>query len=441
MSLPQYPKYKNSGVAWLGDIPEHWELAPLKRGFDVCLGKMLQPEASSAEDLLLPYLRAANVQWCGVDIADVKNMWFSEKDRNQLKLLNGDLLISEGGDVGRSAIWHSELEECYIQNSINRVRGRLENQNRFLYYWISTIKNKGYIDVICNKSTIAHFTAEKVAAVPVPFPPSSEQTTIAAFLDRETAKIDALIAEQEKLITLLAEKRQATISHAVTKGLNPNAPMKNSGVAWLGDVPEHWEITPIKGMALLKGGAGFPDNEQGLEGEELGFYKVAALGKTDTYILLSAENTVSRDTAHRLGAFVFPERTIVFAKVGAALLLGRIKELPEAACIDNNMMGMVINQAKIDVSFLRYAMSLVRFDLIANPGAVPSVNAGQIGNFQLTNPPLAEQTTIAAFLDRETAKIDALTAEAKRGIGLLKERRAALISAAVTGKINVCDFV
>ncbi|MDD3577148.1 MAG: restriction endonuclease subunit S, partial [Halothiobacillus sp.] len=170
MSFPRYPSYKDSGVEWLGVVPEHWEVTALKRGFNVTLGKMLQPESSSPDDELLPYLRAANIKWGGVDTTDIKQMWVSKRDRAQLCLVKGDLLVSEGGDVGRSCLWEAELDDCYFQNSVNRVRARDGNSNRYLCYWMSTIKDKGYIDVVCNKSTIAHFTAEKVAAVPVPLP-------------------------------------------------------------------------------------------------------------------------------------------------------------------------------------------------------------------------------------------------------------------------------
>lgn len=207
---------------------------------------------------------------------------------------------------------------------------------------------------------------------------------------------------------------------------------KDSGVKWLGEVPKHWEVRPIKAMAMLKGGAGFPDAEQGVEKEELYFYKVAALGQADAKGVLQAPpDSVSRDTAKRLGAFVFPAGSLTFAKVGAALLLARIRQLPAPSCLDNNMMGMLVNQVN-DTRFVLFAMSLVRFDLIANPGAVPSLNASQIGNFQLALPPLAEQAAIATFLDRETAKIDALVAEQEKLIALLQEKRQAVISHAVT---------
>ena len=142
-------------------------------------------------------------------------MWFSTSEKEALLLKKGDLLVSEGGDVGRSAIWNFE-GDFYFQNSINRIRTVEGNSVHFLYYWMLAIKNKGYIDVICNKSTIAHFTAEKVSAVPIPLPPIAEQTQIACFLDRETSRIDTLIAEQKRLIELLQERRSALISAAVT---------------------------------------------------------------------------------------------------------------------------------------------------------------------------------------------------------------------------------
>jgi type I restriction enzyme S subunit len=209
-------KMKNSGVEWLGEVPVHWEVISLKRGYSVTLGKMLQPEMSNNLDELLPYLRAANIQWNGVDTSDVKYMWLSQKEKVQLALEYGDLLVSEGGDVGRSCLWLAELDACYFQNSVNRVRSKNNNSTNFLRYWISTIKSKGYIDVICNKSTIAHFTTEKVSAVTVPLPPPNEQAKIEKYIDHETAKIDNLINEQKKLIELLQERRAALISAAVT---------------------------------------------------------------------------------------------------------------------------------------------------------------------------------------------------------------------------------
>ena len=241
-----YPAYKDSGIAWLGEIPTHWDIRQLKRDYSVRLGKMLTPEPFSPVDTLEPYLRAANIQWNGVDTSDIKEMWFSPWEKKQYDLRSGDLLVSEGGDVGRSAIWNGEAQVCYFQNAINRVRGRSGQPTRFLFYWLYTLKHCGYIDEICSKATISHLTAEKLNRIPVPTPGLDEQRTIATFLDRETARIDALIAKKERLIALLEEKRTALISRVVTKGLDPNVQMKCSGIEWLGEIPAHWEAKRLR---------------------------------------------------------------------------------------------------------------------------------------------------------------------------------------------------
>jgi len=248
VSRPQapYPLYRRSSIEWLGEVPADWVVTTLKHGYSVTLGKMLQPDFKSAADDFLPYLRAANIQWWGVDTTSIKSMWLSPRERVALKLEEGDLLVSEGGDVGRCCQWNKELPDCYFQNSINRVRSIGRNSNRFLYYWLLSLKEKGYVDVICNKSTIAHFTAEKLEQIPIPMPVPKDQAQIAKFLDYETAKIDGLIEKQQQLIALLKEKRQAVISHAVTKGLNPDAPMRDSGVEWLGEVPSHWGVVQLR---------------------------------------------------------------------------------------------------------------------------------------------------------------------------------------------------
>ena len=208
---------------------------------------------------------------------------------------------------------------------------------------------------------------------------------------------------------------------------------KDSGVEWLGEVPEHWSVLPVKLVGWLKGGAGFPHDKQGFDSHELDFHKVNALASADGEgVLRPSENTVSRETAKELGAYVFPKGTVVFAKVGAALLLGRLRTISAESCIDNNMMGFIAAQEKVSKQFVLYSMSTIRFDLIANPGAVPSLNEGQIGNYRLAIPCLSEQTQIARFLDHETGRIDALIAEQQRLIELLKEKRQAVISHAVT---------
>ena len=441
MSFPKYPKYKPSGVEWLGEVPEHWGVTALKRGYSVTLGKMLQTESSNPDDELLPYLRAANIQWDGVDTTDIKQMWFSEWDRAQLRLERGDLLVSEGGDVGRSCLWTAELDDCYFQNSVNRVRARDGRSNRYLCYWMSTIKGKGYVDVLCNKSTIAHFTAEKVAAVPVPFPPVAEQSKIASFLDRETSKIDALVVEQRRLIELLKEKRQAVISHAVTKGLNPNAPLKPSGIEWLGEVPAHWRVLPLHRIVQERRRITYGIVQPG-EPDQFGRFMVRnqdyTNGWSDADKIFRVSDAVevpyrrARLKAHDL------IMTIVGAGTGN---VGVVPEWLDGANTTQNIARIAIDSTKADATYiaavLQGPIGKRSIELFAKGAAQPSLNLEHVRIFPVTVPPLAEQCEIALFIESQSSRLDALTSEAERGIELLQERRTALISAAVTGKIDV----
>lgn len=442
MSFPRYPNYKDSGVEWLGVVPGHWEVKRLKRACDVFPSNVDKKSHEGETPVLL--CNYTDVYYNEVIIAGMDFMAATASSDQIAKftLCAGDTIITKDSetadDIAIAAYVPEDLPGVICGYHLSMVRPLSNTDGAFIKRIFDSIYAKSCFAVLANGLTRVGLGQYALDNVELAFPPLPEQTQIAAFLDRETAKIDELVAEQRRLMELLKEKRQAVISHAVTQGLNPHAPMKPSGIEWLGDVPGHWKAVPIKHLGRLKGGAGFPHDRQGVEGEELSFHKVNALAQADSDgFLAKSDNTIDRATAKELGAFVFPPDSIVFAKVGAALLLGRIRMLNQEACLDNNMMGLVIRENEFHVKFVRHSMNLVQFDLIANPGAVPSLNEGQIGDFRLPMPPLPEQTQIAAFLDSELAKFDTLTAEAQRAIDLLQERRTALISAAVTGQIDV----
>lgn len=268
-------------------------------------------------------------------------------------------------------------------------------------------------------------------------PPLPEQRAIADYLDRETAQIDAFIAKNEELITLLTERRRATIGAAVTRGIRRDAPTLPSGVAWLGDVPSHWSVAGLARYAGTVSGVGFPESEQGIEDEEIAFYKVNALGQADADgVIRKSWDTISRETARSLRAKILLPGTILLAKIGAAMLLGRIRRTDRPACIDNNMMAIVPNE-HLNARFASYALQTFDFEALANPGTVPSMDMYAFMHRETAVPPLFEQEEIADYLDCRLARIDAALAKCRRGVHLARERRAALISAAVTGKIDV----
>ena len=443
MSFRKYAEYKESRVEWLGEVPKHWEVSLLKRRYQVTLGKMLKSNQTSSNETEEFYLRAANIHWRGVDTTDVKRMWFTPEEKNKLKLCKGDLLVSEGGDVGRSALWNDEIEGCYIQNSINRIRAREDADTRFLFYWMSFIKHADYIDMISNKATIAHFTVEKVEATPCVYPSLEEQKQIAAFLDKETTKIDTLIDKQEQLITLLREKRQAIISHAVTRGLNPNAKMKDSGIEWLGEVPEHWEAKKLKFVASVQ-----PSNvdKKSKENEK----EVLLCNYTDVYYNeeITANLSLMKATASdvQIRKFTLKRGDTIITKDSEDP-----NDIAVPAYVPQDLEGVVCGyhlallrpgkgtcgEYLKRVMDTQYARSV--FATRANGITRYGLGTYAISNFILPLPPLEEQKQIAVFLDKETTKIDTLIKKCETAIGLLKERRTALISAAVTGKIDVRD--
>ena len=210
-------KMKDSGVEWIGQVPEHWKIAPVKYHYDARLGKMIQPAAVSDRDIEVPYHRAQTVQWERIVESDIKEMWASPRDIEQFSVSEGDLLICEGGDVCRAAIVKQPPEKNMIfQNSIHRIRSKGEYGVGWVMRLMQHLRSSEWIDVLCNKNTIVHFTSDKLGSLECPLPPPDEQATIVATLDRETVRIDALISKAEQSITLLKERRAAFITAAVT---------------------------------------------------------------------------------------------------------------------------------------------------------------------------------------------------------------------------------
>ena len=208
---------KPSGVEWLRDVPEHWDVCQVKRKYAIRLGKMLQNYPKRETDIAVPYLKVPNVQWAGVSAADAQTMWASPRDVERYSIRKGDLLVCEGGEGGRCAILEEEPPpNCIIQNALHRVRPLRDDSNAYLKYTMNAIDTMGWFDAINNKATIAHFTVEKFSTLFIPNPPIAEQRAIAEYLDAKTAAIDAAIAHYERMAELVAEYWTVLVADAVT---------------------------------------------------------------------------------------------------------------------------------------------------------------------------------------------------------------------------------
>ena len=417
-TFPTYPAYKDSGVEWLGEVPEHWNISPLK--FSASCNDTVLPD-STDDDYEIEYVEISDVNEISGITGSTSYKFSDAPSRARRMLQDGDVLISTVRTYLRAIAPVVTPPENLIASTgfavVRPRKGILDGA--FLGYllraewWIS--------EVIARSVGVSYpaINASDLIGLNVPVPAWQEQTQIARFLDHETAKIDTLIHEQKRLIELLKEKRQAVISHAVTKGLDPTVPMKDSGVEWLGEVPAHWDVLPV--WMLFQMGRGRVISHDEIA-ENSGDYPVyssqterdGVMGSIDTYDFEGDYLTWTTDGANA---------GTVFRRSG------------KFNC--TNVCGTLLPKRKDDD--LRYFVdavgictaAFIRHDI--NPKLMNNVMA----SIKVPVPPLMEQTAIAAYVSAFKDKETVLIQEAFNGISLLQERRSALISAAVTGKIDV----
>ncbi len=367
-------------------------------------------------------------------------MWASEAEINALLVKPGDLLVCEGGEVGRSAIvGDSPKDRTIIQNALHLVRGRNGANPRFLNYLLRHAFDQGWFDVICNKSTIAHFTVEKFEDMWAWLPDNSQQRTIADYLDRETARLDALVAEKERLLDLLAEKRRALITRAVTRGLDPNVPLRDSGISWLGEIPAHWKVTRLKFVASVQTGIALGKSFGNKPTREFPYLRVANV--QDGYFDLTEVKSISVPNKEaslcllRAGDVLMNEGGDADKLGRGAIWTGQINP-----CLHQNHV-FAVRPWRVSPDWLNsYTSSEVAkayFESRAKQSTnLASISASNLSEMPLLTPPDQEQKRVVDHIARHTAKIDSVRKSTEHTISLLKERRSALISATVTGHID-----
>jgi type I restriction enzyme, S subunit len=434
-----YPDYKPTGVEWLGDIPSQWTTSSVKHVFSIQLGKMLQNTPNGPADRLVPYLKALHVQWGQVNLDDLPEMWASPKDIGTYSVTDSDLLVCEGGEVGRAAILNGSPVQCVIQNALHRVRSSRITDTCYLRYLLQGIAELGWFEVLCNRATIAHLTRDKLGAIRMPLPSLEEQRAIAAFLDRETTHLDALIAKKQRLIELLQEQRTALISQVVTKGLDPNVAMKDSGIRWLGIIPAHWGVRRLKmciryGTSISYGivqpgehldeGVPFVQTTN-ITGEEL---DLSALQLTSPAIEAAYPRSKLRQGDVILG---------IRASIGAAHVVPQ--ELA-GANLSRGIARIVTDNSLVPtflMFFLRCREVQEYWRLFKQGSTFNEVSIETVRELPILLPPIAEQERISAWVKAKDEALKLLIDTVRVQIDRLREYRTALISAAVTGKIKV----
>lgn len=449
MTFTAYSAYKDSGVKWLGDMPQHWQQKWLgllavdsRTAFvDGPFGSDLK--SSDYQDEGIPLIQLNNIR-DGQHV--LRNMKFiSEEKRNDLSrhsAFPGDIVIAKMADpVARSAIVSDAFSEYVIVADCVKMTPDLTSVNlSFLVWTINSDCVRISAELMSSGVTRIRINLGQVKKLRIPYPPLREQTQIARFLDHETARIDALIEEQQRLIELLKEKRQSVISHAVTKGLDPTVPMKDSGVKWLGEVPVHWIVSRVKNVAsfITSGPRGWSDYIDE-SGEDI-FLQSGDMDNRLNVLFDKAKRITTPEGAEGVRTRLQDGDVVVCitgANTGRVAVLGELKQ----PAYVNQHLGLVRPyMLACNSRYLGYALSSTSCQTYFNIeqyGLKDGLSLTDLAEAPLMVPPLAEQVQLVAVIENQLVNLDRLTADSEMTVELLQERRSALISAAVTGKIDV----
>ncbi len=442
-----YPAYKDSGVEWLGNIPAHWDTARLR--FRVHLNPTKREICGIESETSVNFVPMEAVgEYGGLDLDTVRPL--SSVLEGYTYFRDGDVVVAK-------------ITPCF-ENGKGALAQALENGIAFGTTELHVLRPKHSIDVrfLLYLTLSDHFrrlgAAQMYGAggqkrVPEnfirnlrhPLAPIMEQPAIADFLDRETAKIDALVAKKERLIELLQEKRTALITRAVTKGLDPDVPMKDSGVEWLGEIPARWQCVPLRRSVLSRAGAikTGPFGSQLLASEmQGGDVKVYNQRNVIDRDFASGENFVSREKFKELSAFAVSKGDVLVTTRGT---IGRCAIVPEDA--DEGILHPCLMRIQPDPKqLLRSYLALLIQDsifvqtqlaLASNATTIDVIYSDTMGRILVPKPPLEEQAAIVGWVGQRTCEVDSLIKKVSDAIDRLKELRTALVSAAVTGKIDV----
>ena len=431
--MKKYDTYKDSGVKWIGEVPEHWEITPLKFCFNVLSG-------ATPKSTELSYWEDGNINWITPADFKTEDRFISDGAKKITKegfmscsttlIPSGSIIFSKRAPIGSVVINRNEV--CTNQGCLSCIPK--DDISSLFFYYIMSVSQK-YFDMLGTGTTFNEISANVFKNVHLPVPPLSEQQSIAFYLDVKTEKIDKMIAKAEKKIEYLGELKQSLITRAVTRGLNPNAPLKDSGVKWIGDVPEHWEIAPLKYFTHIKTGSTPPTlNQEYYESEDINWFTP---GDFESLTLKKSGKMISNKAKDDYACKIFPAGSVYIVGIGATI--GKVASCSESASCNQQINVLIPIKDKIDCRYLVYCMNSQKEGILlsANMVTLPIINQTKMGQLPIPIPLYAEQQQIATYLDIKCSKIDYIIAAQKKKIAYLQELKQSLIANVVTGKIKV----
>ena len=443
-----YPEYSESGVDWLGKMPAHWEAKPAKAAL---IRNDSGVWGDDFDDDGTVVLRSTEqTMQGGWRIEKPARRRLSTREATYARLCVGDLLVTKSSGsahhIGKTSIVDEQVAalNCCYSNFMQRLRVSGKHVSQFYWYFMNCPVAREQLVFLSSTTTgLGNLNGSILGAIQTPMAPPDEQHAIADFLDRETAKIDALVARKERLIELLQEKRSALITRAVTRGLDPNVPMKDSGVEWLGESPTYWEVKKL-GYVTTIGNGSTPNRNEARYWID-GSHPWLTSAKINEGVIATADQFVTDVALRECHLPPVPAGSILVAITGEGQTRGRVASLSIDSTISQHLAYVTPGSSEINAGFL-VRLFEARYEWLRDESSgTGSTRAALTCEFlrsaRFAFPPRGEQHAIAAFLDREAARIDALIAKVREAIARLREFRTALISAAVTGKIDVREAV
>jgi type I restriction enzyme S subunit len=434
------------------ELPKNWKTARVKNILDYNhhypIGDgdhgSIKPEMYQDEGI--PYLRVQNLSW-GFEINYDNLVYISDEvnlANSKSILIPNDILIAKtGATVGKMAIVPKSMKQANTTSSVGKItiNHDLFNHKYFAYLFLSPIFQEQIREKAYQKSAQPGFNIDDLIEFKVIIPPISSQKQIANYLDKKTAKIDTTIAKNKELITLLEEKRTALINQVVTKGLNPEVPMKDSGIEWIGEIPEHWDVRKFGHLInLITKGATPTSYGFDFQDEGINFIKVESISKNGNFIKTKF-NFISKECDNFLSRSKMKEGDLLFSIAGA---LGRVAIVDKTILPANTNQALSIIRINNDVLLTKYIFYALKSDYSIyqiNENTVQSAQANlsmeSIREFKVLIPPLSEQKEIITNLNNRTEVIDKTISKIKKNIKLLEEYYTSLIHHVVTGKIDV----
>ena len=452
MTFPAYASYTSSYTDWIGVIPPHWRVLPLKLVCKVTPSNVDKKTVEGQHTVRL--CNYTDVYYQDTINPDTDFMMASATKEQIAKfaLRKGDILITKDSedpsDIAIPAYVPEDMPGVLCGYHLAILRPQEPNSGAFIKRYIESIEAKAYFATRANGLTRYGLGTMALKNTPVPLPPPNEQRAIAAFLDRETAKIDRLIEKQERLIALLEEKRQAEISHAVTKGLNPSAPMKDSGIDWLGQIPAHWNATPLRRIltSLEQGWSPECEDRQAEEGEWAVLKSGCAnRGRFDP----SQHKTLPANMQPRPDARIVTGDVLICRASGSPQLIGSaayVKNAPPQMMMSDKLFRPQMTSSILPAFLARALQSTsgraqIESSISGAAGLANNITKETVKEIVVAVPPIDEQRDIADHIDANDATTEKMLAPIRRTQEQLRNRRASLISAAVTGKIDVRGLV